>query len=284
MALSTLVGFSQIPNASFESWQAIDTYENPVSWGTMNNTTAPFAIFTANKANPGNPGSYYLKLTSRTVNSSVVNGIAVSGVLDTISLKPKSGFPFAQRPQSFTGNWQHMIYGTRQGAIEVYLTKNNSGSRDTVATAILGLTGMVMSWAPFTVNFTYQSGDYPDTCVILMKASGSPAANNDYLWVDNLAFSGTVAGISENSQPSSILQIFPNPANYEIHFSDINEFSLGDKLIITDIVGNMVFEKNIQENAFTINTSAYTNSTYIYRLINRYGVKYAEGKFTIQHY
>jgi hypothetical protein len=28
-----------------------------------------------------------------------------------------------------------------------------------------------------------------------MKASGSAPTNNDYLWVDNLAFSGVVTGI-----------------------------------------------------------------------------------------
>ncbi len=275
--------FSQIPNAGFESWTNVDTYDNPDSWGTMNNTTAPFAIFTANKATPGNPGSYYLKLTSRTVNSAVVNGIAVSGVIDTITLQPKSGFPFTQRPQSLTGNWQHMIYGTSHGSIAVYLTKWNSGSRDTVAKAILALSGMVMSWAAFTDNFTYQSGEYPDTCVIVLKASGATPANQDYLWVDNLAFSGSVAGINENLDQGLTLKSYPNPANNLIAFAYSKTFLPGDRMLVTDMLGNVILEKVIKENSFTINTSTFANGNYIYKLTNRFGVQYTDGRFTIQH-
>ena len=96
--------FSQIPNSGFENWTNMGAYENPDSWGTMNNKTAISGIYTATKSSPGNPGSAFLKLTSRTIGTDVVNGIAVSGVLDSISQLPKSGFPFSLRPQSFIGN------------------------------------------------------------------------------------------------------------------------------------------------------------------------------------
>ncbi len=186
--------FAQIPNSGFESWTTVGSYSNPTSWSTMNNTTATFSIFTANIGTPGSPGSSYLKLTSKTINGSLVNGIAVSGVLDSLNLKAKSGFAFNLKPQSFTGKWQHMIYGSSQGSVKAILTKWNIGlnKRDTIATAAQTLSGMAMSWSNFTIYFTYLSGAIPDSCIIELKASGSNPTNNDYLWVDNLALSGSV--------------------------------------------------------------------------------------------
>lgn len=82
---------AQIPNAGFESFTTVGSYEVPNGWGTMNNTTATFSVYTATKGTPGSPGASYLKLTSKTVSASVVNGIAVSGVLSSSSKSPKNG-------------------------------------------------------------------------------------------------------------------------------------------------------------------------------------------------
>ena len=110
LAASTAI--AQVPNNGFETWTSMGSYENPAQWGTMNNTTAPLGIFTAQKGTPGSVGASYLKLTSKTFSSTVVPGIAVSGVLDSMTMMPKSGFAYNQRPASFTGKWQHMIYGS----------------------------------------------------------------------------------------------------------------------------------------------------------------------------
>lgn len=217
--LSALLGLSflfckaQVPNGSFEVWNNMGTYENPDGWGTMNDATASASIFTAEKASPGNPGSYYLKLTSKTVGNSVVNGIAVSGVLDTLTMQPLSGFSFNQRPASFNGRWQHMIFGSSQGSIVVTLTRWDtlSSTRVPVATATKNLTGMAMSWANFSIPFTYTDGSYPDSCVIVMKASGSNPTQDDYLWVDNLTFVGTITAISPATYGLTGFSIAPNP-------------------------------------------------------------------------
>jgi hypothetical protein len=277
--------FAQIPNSGFENWTSMGTYKNPDSWGTMNNSTALSSVFTATQGSPGSPGSYYLKLTSQTIASVVVNGIAASGVLDSITQLPKSGFPFSQRPQSFTGKWQHMLSGSSAGSVSVLLTRWNtsSGKRDTVATASQTLSGMVMSWAAFTITFTYLSGYNPDTCIIFMKASGSSPTSGDYLWVDNLAFSGSVTGIKESSGQISALNVYPNPANNEIEITSSRSFHNGDRLIISDMIGNVIFNKIVNENSFKINTSSIANGTYIYKLVNSFNVQFNNGKFTIQH-
>lgn len=216
---------AQIPNAGFENWTTVGSYEIPISWGTLNHTTATYSVYTATKGTPGSPGSSYLKLTSKTTGTFVSKGIAVSGKLDTLTMLPKSGVAFAQRPATFTGKWQHMIFGSSQGSVKVITTRWNTTTnmRDTVAHAEQALAGMAMSWANFSLNLNYMDSlNYPDSCMIVLEASGANPTNNDYLWVDNLAFTGTVAvstntgstvGVKEVQGTLNNLSLFPNPVN-----------------------------------------------------------------------
>jgi hypothetical protein len=245
-SVATALTFAQIPNFSFENWTSMGSYEVPNGWGTLNNTTTGTGVYTATKATPGNPGSYYMKLTSLAVGSVVVNGIAVSGELDSITTQPKSGFAFNLRPANFTGKWQHMIYGSSQGSIRVTLTRwdANLNQRVTVGTASVTLSGMAMSWANFTLPFNYADGGYPDTCIIVMKASGSNPTNNDYLWVDNLAFSGSVTSIENQSSFLNSINVYPNPASENIVL-DLN-FNTLQKVVfeIKDISGKTILTKS----------------------------------------
>jgi hypothetical protein len=107
-----------------------------------------------------------------------------------------------------------MIYGSSQGSISAILTRWDvaSNARVTVATATKTLSGMAMSWANFTIPFVYTETNAPDTCIIVLKASGTMPTNQDYLWVDNLAFSGNVAGISELKNDDKF-SVYPNPTS-----------------------------------------------------------------------
>ncbi len=246
LILFATTSMAQIPNNGFENWTNMGTYNNPDQWGTMNNLSALGSIFTAEKGTPGSPGSSYLKLTSKTTPLGVLNGIAVSGKLDTINMKPISGFAYNQRPQNFTGKWQHMIFGSSQGAMTATLTKWNPGtsSRDTVAIADRILSGMVMSWATFTTPFVYHSGEFPDSCIIFLRASGPTPTNLDYLYVDDLSFTGTVAGIEHNASSANEISIFPNPAKDKI-ILDLNIVSSSPTIIhLTDMNGKVVVSKN----------------------------------------
>ena len=275
---------AQIPNPGFENWTSMGSYENPDSWGVMNNTTASTGVFTAIKGTPGNPGSSYLKLISLQAGSSIVNGVAVSGKLDSTTMEPISGFPFNQRPQSFTGKWQHMIFGTRQGSVSAVLTRwdQSNGLREVVATAVRPLSGMAMSWADFSIDFTYQGGEYPDTCIIVLKASGNSPASNDYLWVDDLAFSGVVAGTDESNREFNVTT-FPNPANSVLAVSYPETMSNGNKMIITDMNGRVIFKKPLTGHSMTIPVSGFAEGIYIYKIVNLYNVRLSEGKITVRH-
>lgn len=262
----------QIPNYSFENWNNMGSYDNPDQWGTLNNTTTSLGVYTVTKATPGNPGSSYMKITSKTAGPGVAPGIAVSGVLDSITMQPKSGFPFYQRPANFTGKWQHMIFGSSQGSISVTLTKWDTvnAMRETVAVANLTLSGMAMSWANFSIPFTYQTGNNPDTCIIILKASGANPTDQDYLWVDNLGFSGSVVGISDEAAAMSIVSTFPNPASGILVIDIALTTSQNTVIEITDVTGRVVLTHKAGlltgDSRQTIDISGLAKGIYVLRV------------------
>ena len=246
---------AQIPNSGFETWMNMGTYENPDGWSTLNDFTTAAGVYTAEKGTPGSPGTSYLKLTSKTVGSAVVNGIAVSGVLDPATQQPISGFAFNQQPSALTGKWQHMIYGSSQGSITVTLTRWDAtmNSRMVVATANKVLTGMAMSWANFSIPLVYTDSQAPDSCIIVLKASGNNPTDQDYLWVDNFAFTGNVAGLAEQNIFAN-LSIYPNPTNenFTLNLQSKEAKTISCELI--SVTGEVLYSKNedIKEGANTI--------------------------------
>lgn len=262
---------AQIPNNGFENWTSMGSYENPDSWGTMNNTTAISSIYTATKGSPGYAGNFCLKLTSKTIGPAVVNGIAVSGKLDSTTLLPKSGFPYTVRSANFIGRWQHMLSGTSQGGITILLTQWNTtlNKRDTIAMANYTLTGMAMSWTAFSIPLTYLSGNNPDSCIIFLRASGSNPTNGDYLWVDELNFSGTVTGI-ENNVIINTISVFPNPSSDQIHLSFEIKEAQNINFELLDMTGKVVLLKNLGLIYGTINETISTiglaKGTYLLKL------------------
>lgn len=263
------ISIAQLPNPGFETWTSMGTYENPDGWATLNDYTTSASIYTATKGTPGSPGASYLKLTSQTVGPSVVNGIAVSGVIDPVTQQAVSGFAFSQQPASFNGKWQHMIYGSSQGSINVSLTRWDAGtnSRVIVAMANKTLTGMAMSWTNFSIPFVYSDGQAPDSCIIVMKASGSNPTQNDYLWVDNLSFVGNVAGINEIISPFAEMSIYPNPADDHVvlNLNSLVEDKLN--LEVYTLAGALMLSQKIEvisgQNSIPIDLSELRSGNYL---------------------
>jgi hypothetical protein len=280
MALTSASLFAQIPNAGFENWTTVGAYSVPNGWGTLNNSTTLAGVYTATAGTPGSPGASYLKLTSKTIPSvGVANGIAVSGVLDSTTMQPKSGFAFNQRPANLTGKWQHMIYGTSQGSIMITLTRWDSGMgmRMPVASGSVTLSGMAMSWTTFTVPLTYSDGNNPDSCIIVLKASGSTPTNNDYLWVDNLAFSGTVTGLKNQESIFSNVNVFPNPSAETVNVNLNLKSEQKVSLELVDLTGKLVASKDLGiiqgDSKQVINVNGITKGTYFVRVVTEKGTE-----------
>ncbi len=268
-----LVSQAQIPNAGFETWTSMGTYENPDGWATLNDLTAGASVFTATKGTPGNPGSFYLKLTSKTAGMAVVPGIAVCGQINAGTQQAEGGFPFTGQPAAFTGKWQHMIYGTSQGSVNVTLSRWDAVNnvRVIVGTANQTLSGMAMSWANFSIPFTYTDSQAPDTCLIVLRASGNVPANNDYLWVDNLAFSGNVAGVSEATNLQGV-SLFPNPVDDQLTIQV--EAKQAENLVIEvySLTGALLMQQeqavNSGSNQILLDLSALSTGNYLIQIGN----------------
>jgi hypothetical protein len=267
--------FAQIPNSGFETWISKGAYSIPDQWGTMNNTTTLASVYTAEKGAPGNPGTSYLKLTSKTTPAGVANGIAVSGKLDSITMLPKSGFAYSQQPAKFTGSWQHMISGSSQGSVSATLTKWNSTTkqREVIATSTQTLSGMAMSWANFDIPFSYSSTNIPDSCIILLKASGATPVNGDYLWVDNLAFSGTVTSIEKQASTFADLNVYTNSINESIQIDFQLTSSQNVKIQLLDLNGKQIKEISLGSisgyTRYTINSNGIAKGVYFVNLISK---------------
>ena len=283
-SLIAFFGFSQIPNNSFENWTNKGTYEVPDDWSTMNNTTAQYNLYTAVKGTPGNPGNSYLKLTSKTISGSVVNAVAVCGKLDTLTGQAVSGFPYSAKPMSLTGKWQHMIYtypevAQAQGTMKVWLTVWNSSTqqREIVATIDTTFYDMVMSWQTFNFPFTYQSWKYPDSCIIQVNASGNIKKNYDYVYLDNLSFSGTYVGTDDEKAEMKNFKLFPNPGNneYTIQFYSEKNETAEIKIFSNDgkLVHQAKFEQIIGNQNLQIVLNEIKSGLYNIQLINSEGIK-----------
>lgn len=243
--LITVSSIAQIPNNGFENWTTIGSYQNPTDWDNLNAMTTSMGVYTCTKGTPGQTGSAFLKLVSKNVSGmGVMPGIATTGTINISNLSVTGGFPFTSRPQSLTGAWQYMASGSDAGMIAVYLTKWNTsmGMRDTVAMTVQNLSGMVMSWASFTLNLMYMNGSNPDTAQIILSSSGMTPAANSYLYVDNLAFAGNVAGIKDNNSFISNLSVYPNPASDKISIDLYLQKNASVKIQLLDLSGKIVKE------------------------------------------
>jgi hypothetical protein len=243
---------AQIPNSDFENWTSSVSYDIPDSWDNLNSTTAGSSVYTSEKGTPGATGvagTYFIKLTSKTVTGQgVVPGIAVSGKLNITTLKPISGFAFNQRPANLTGNWQYMVFSAKgvinAGYIDVQLTRWDASMnmRDTIASVHYSLPGMKMSWNAFTLPLTYvDNANYPDSCVITLSASSLTPTNKDFLYVDNLAFSGTqlttnIVEIRGNKK----INVYPNPSTDKISFDLPTTINSEANIQILNLQGEIV--------------------------------------------
>lgn len=244
LVISYQISIAQdIPNPGFENWSNPNGYNVPQGWATLNDATSEVNIFTCTQGTPGNPGDYYLKLTSRNISGfGIIPGIAVSGALDVTTFEPLSGFAYTQRPLALTGSWQYMGMSANDiGYVSITLTKWDDVNSVSIPIGAgnANLTGMEMSWVNFSIPINYTSDLFPDSCMIVMSASGASPANNSFLYVDHLAFE-LPAGVDE--QHSDVkFNAFPNPFNDQITINMPHENWI-DQLTIIDQTGSIVYQ------------------------------------------
>jgi hypothetical protein len=94
---------------------------------------------------------------------------------------------------------------------------------------------------------------------------------------------GIVDGIVNIQQAMGSARIYPNPANDQIQFEVVSDYSSGYKLLITDILGRVVSEFNQLKNDTTgIDVRQWAAGLYLYRASSGNGYEWS-GKFIVEH-
>ncbi|NVO02923.1 MAG: T9SS type A sorting domain-containing protein [Bacteroidetes bacterium] len=283
LLISTFVK-AQIPNNGFESW----TGTNPDQWSTLNSYTSAAGVYTAAKLTPGHSGTSAIKLTTKNIAGiGIVPGLATSGTMQYPGYNFSGGFPYTTRAQKLTGYFQWMSFVSNKDSamIAVYLFKYNniSGNRDTIGKGVFYKGPMVMSWTAFNVNINYMSGEYPDSALIVLASSykQSSAQVNSYLYVDDMAFSGTVAGIENISNNTPKCSIFPNPASDQIVISFLNKEKNKKQIVIADITGKIAFNGETHQEKLPVDVSGFEKGFYFYQVIDEKKEEILKGKFEV---
>ncbi len=257
LVLMANTAVAQLPNAGFENWTSTGGYNNPNGWDNLNSTTAITGTFTTEKGTPGYTGNSYLKLTSKNVlGAGIVPGIAVSGQIDHSSGVPTKGFAYTIRSQSLTGYWQYVPAGADKGGVFIALTKWNTAtnSRDTVASTLYSINSSITTWSAFSIDLNYRNTLTPDSAMIGFSSGQRPFVLGSYLYVDAIAFSGTVSSIN-TIQNTLNYSIYPNPTNPTSVTLNYTVKKSGTATIkITDCVGKLIKQQ-------LVNASAGTNTT-----------------------
>ena len=277
---------AQITNASFETWTAHTGYNTPNGWGNTDSLTSLAGVYNCEKGTGGSTGggSYYLKLTSKTVLTAVIPGVAVTGSisLSGTTYGVSGGFANTTRPQNLTGSWQYQASGADHAQIIVLLSKWNTtlGRKDTVSFttyAVPGLPTTQTTWATFSIPLTYRDGKYPDTGMILVSSSAATPVAGSYIYLDNLAFSGTVAsGVGQVAEhPETI--IYPNPAKDNTNISYYSLVNGNINIYVADIAGhtikNMTASVVSGNNNIPLEISGLNKGSYIVTLADESGMK-----------
>jgi hypothetical protein len=153
-----------------------------------------------------------------------------------------------------------------------------------VASSHTILEGMVMSWRGFSASLNYQSGEYPDTCVLFLSASGTVPANQDYLYVDDLVFTGNVPTAVNEINPAVLpVKIYPNPADDRLQLTFLSVIDVPLSVEFFNSMGQPVFRKTLTSASTVINTGYIPEGIYTYIVRDRLRTIRNSGKVLIIH-
>jgi hypothetical protein len=302
---TSIFAFTKAQNADLtfdQTWVpgTIYTAVEPVGWLTSNVLTAPLISFPLPNTNPttvsqGTTLFISSPNSARIITKKVAPGLASSlGFGDTtgfmitgklIGLSSFStGYSYATKSAQldFQYNYQPASASDR-GLVAVVFLKRNGANRDTIATGytVLNASPLTSTFQNGTVLMVYKNvnGPAPDTVIIGAASSVGnvknllgdlniatpPAAINSTLYLDDLAFSGTV-GLAKNSLDEKYVRVGFNSNNETIDITISNNYVGTTKLKVYDVTGKLVMSKNMTSTTNRLEVKELQSGMYLYSL------------------
>jgi hypothetical protein len=250
-------GYSQIPNAGFESWNQGE----PDGWKTDNSDVLKPITSTTD----AHGGSAALQGTVMAVSTIRVPPSVLSG-------SEGQGFPVNAREAALHGWYKFTHLGNELFNISVGL--NWAGT--TIGAAGMIITEAQSTYREFVANIFYSTGDTPDTCVIsaaILSLAEQPTAGTFFI-MDDLSFGpATSVDASGNVLPTSfeLLQNFPNPFNPSTTIQYSIPRTSRVKLSVYDLLGREVavlVDGDTAPGSYRVefDGTRLSSGTYFYRL------------------
>jgi hypothetical protein len=274
LVLITVASKAQIPNASFENWYTPNTLEYATGWMTSDSLSRALqGGSSAFKGSDPYDGTFSLHLKSVTVGFTTGPGVATNGVVgfNGTAFVFSGGTPDTTHYRFLTGQFKYTPTNPLdQGRISVLLSRNATGTRDTIGFGTTTFDGTISSYTSFFAPIIYK--DYinpPDTFLIVIQSSKGIADPNlgigSELVIDSLNFSGLV-GIEEAVDVIKSLNVYPSPAHNQLNVAIELKKKVNMNCNIYDLNGKQVLNITGIEEKQSIDISSLAKGNYILKL------------------
>jgi hypothetical protein len=287
-------------NGSFEDWStgsfAGVTYDSVDYWDTPQRLGVALApgdtvVFQSDVAQEGN---FSALLNTKEVNIAGLLLINVPGTLttgtifvDILATPPEfgvlGGSPIDCRPEELSFWYQNAPVGGDSANIQLYLTRWNGTSRDTLyGTDQISIDATVSTWTEYTYAIDYGSTtETPDTVQLTFLSSGLEGMDGSQFWVDNVKLQGgdCFTGIFDAPAPVSALDLAPNPATSQLRIDFPEAQSAQAKVM--DLTGRVYQLVELQPGVNQLDINALPAGMYIIDVAQE-GVSTYRGRFEKQ--
>jgi hypothetical protein len=277
--VATFASQAQIPNSGFEQWDAMDGYENPTDWATINGAIPGGEYFPCTKSDdhyPENVGSYSMRLET---DLEWMQGGWGMSVTDTFAYPFEPAFAIQGNPTSLHGYYKFESEMGDQAWVKLILFFEGAivADGDFISPA-----ASTNDWEAFVVDIpAYAEADSATLLIfnyLPMSETDGPNGNS-VLWVDNLNFNSLISGVSTVATPSEFA-MYPNPTTGQVtvKFNGINTSS--STLVVYNVLGEVVLSQALQQQR-QLDIAGLSNG--IYTIEFRSSEGFTQQKLIVQH-
>jgi len=283
VGLSIVALGQELPNANFQEWETIDTYQNPEFWSTSNDPLLALAsIIPVTRSSDAYTGDYSARLETLDIPLSTykIPGLLTLAQINidyqNASYSISGGMALQENVSRLTGMYKYDGSDGDSASVIIYNYRLDEGNMDTIGFGV-GFLSDVSTWTPFSVDMVNLNNHLPDTFnVIIISSSGFEVASGSVLLVDSLAIE-TNTGIINLSTEQIIVNVYPNPATELITF-ETSGFEKDRIISVFDMTGNLISSSNFSESYIEIPVDKLSSGLYTYR-VTRHEVLLNRGSF-----